>query len=57
VLCIIPTPNGKIANLTFGGENMDVLVVACGDKVYSRKVKAKGANAFEAPFKPKMPQL
>lgn len=57
VMCIIPTPNGKIANLTFGGANMDVLVAACGDKVYSRKVKVKGANAFEAPFKPKPPQL
>jgi sugar lactone lactonase YvrE/enterochelin esterase-like enzyme len=57
VNCIIPTPNGKIANLTFGGENMDVLYATCGDKVYSRKVKVKGANAFEKPFKPKAPQL
>jgi len=57
VLCIIPTPNGKLANLTFGGPNMDVITAACGDKVYSRKVKVKGANAFEAPFKPKAPQL
>jgi sugar lactone lactonase YvrE len=57
VLCIIPTPNGKLANLTFGGPDMNVIVAACGDKVYSRKVKVKGANAFEAPFKPKAPQL
>jgi gluconolactonase len=57
VMCIIPTPNGKIANLTFGGPNMDVIVAACGDKVYSRKVKVKGANAFEAPFKPQGPRL
>jgi sugar lactone lactonase YvrE/enterochelin esterase-like enzyme len=57
VNCIIPTPNGKISNLTFGGPDMDVLYATCGDKVYARKVKVKGANAFEAPFKPKPPQL
>jgi sugar lactone lactonase YvrE/enterochelin esterase-like enzyme len=57
VLAIIPTPNGKVANLTFGGENMDVLYAVCGDKVYSRKVKVRGVNAFEPPFKPKPPQL
>jgi sugar lactone lactonase YvrE/enterochelin esterase-like enzyme len=57
VNCIIPTPNGKIANLTFGGENMDVLYATCGDKVYCRKVKVKGANAFEPPFQPKAPKL
>jgi sugar lactone lactonase YvrE len=57
VNCIIPTPNGKVSNLTFGGPDMDVLYATCGDKVYSRKVKVKGANAFEKPFKPKTPQL
>ena len=29
-----------------------MLYATCGDKVYSRKVKVKGANAFEPPFKP-----
>jgi sugar lactone lactonase YvrE/enterochelin esterase-like enzyme len=57
VNCIIPTPNGKVSNLTFGGENMDVLYATCGDKVYSRKVKVKGANAFEKPFTPAKPRL
>jgi sugar lactone lactonase YvrE len=57
VNCIIPTPNGKIANLCFGGEHFDTLYAACGDKVFKRKLKVKGANAFEAPFKPKAPQL
>lgn len=57
VNCIIPTPNGKVSNLTFGGASMDVLYATCGDKVYSRKVKVKGANAFEAPFKPNPPRL
>jgi sugar lactone lactonase YvrE/enterochelin esterase-like enzyme len=57
VNCIIPTPNGKVSNLTFGGPNFDVLYATCGDKVYSRKVRVKGANAFEAPIKPKTPGL
>jgi len=57
VNCIIPTPNGRIANLCFGGPNFDTLFAACGDKVYARKVKVKGANAFEAPITTKPPRL
>ena len=57
VNCIIPTPNGKLANLTFGGENFDTIYACCGDKVYRRKVKVKGANGWAAPIKPKTPGL
>jgi sugar lactone lactonase YvrE/enterochelin esterase-like enzyme len=57
VNCIIPTPNGKVANLCFGGEGFDTLFATCGDRVYKRKVKVKGANAFEAPLKPAAPRL
>ena len=57
VNCIIPTPNGKIANLCFGGEHFDTLFATCGDRVYKRKMKVKGANAFEAPLKPTTPRL
>jgi gluconolactonase len=57
VNCIIPTPNGKCANLTFGGPEFDTLYVACGDKVYSRKVKVKGVNLYQPPIKPKEPRL
>lgn len=57
VNCIIPTPNGKVSNLTFGGPNFDLLVCTCGDKVYSRKVKVKGANGWDAPNKPANPRL
>lgn len=57
VNCIIPTPNGMIANLAFGGENFDILYATCGNKVYKRKVKVQGANAFEAPIKPANPRL
>jgi len=57
VNCILPTPNGKISNLCFGGANFDTLFVTCGDRVYQRKMKIKGANAFDAPHKPAAPHL
>jgi len=57
VNCIIPTPNGRVANLCFGGADFQTLFATCGDRVYKRKVKVKGANAFEAPTKPTAPRL
>jgi sugar lactone lactonase YvrE/enterochelin esterase-like enzyme len=57
VNCIIPTPNGRIANLCFGGPAFDVIFATCGDRVYIRKVKVKGANGFEPPIKPAAPRL
>jgi sugar lactone lactonase YvrE/enterochelin esterase-like enzyme len=57
VNCIIPTPNGRVANLCFGGEDFDTLFATCGDRVYKRKLKVKGANAFQAPMKPAAPRL
>jgi sugar lactone lactonase YvrE/enterochelin esterase-like enzyme len=57
VLCILPTPNGKVANLTFGGEKFDTLYATCGDKVYRRKLNTTGANSCAAPNKPNTPRL
>jgi sugar lactone lactonase YvrE/enterochelin esterase-like enzyme len=57
VNCIIPTPNGKVSNLTFGGENFDTIYATCGDKVFSRRVKVQGANNYEPPIKPAAPRL
>ena len=57
VNCIIPTPNGKLANLCFGGQKFDTIFAACGDRIFKRKLKVQGANAFEAPFKPAAPRL
>src|SRR5205085_330357 len=57
VNCIIPTPNGKLSNLCFGGENFDTLYATCGDKVFKRKVKVKGAQAWQPPLKPAAPRL
>jgi len=57
VQAILPTPNGKISNLTFGGPNFDVLYATCGDKVYRRQLKTRGAPAWGAPLKPAPPRL
>lgn len=57
IRCIIPTPNGKITNLCFGGANFDTLYATCGDKVYRRKPNTRGVNAWEAPIKPAAPKL
>jgi sugar lactone lactonase YvrE len=57
VNCIIPTPNGRVSNLGFGGENFDTLYATCGDKVYMRKLKVKGAQPFQPPHKPPAPRL
>jgi sugar lactone lactonase YvrE/enterochelin esterase-like enzyme len=57
VNCIVPTPNGKLSNFTFGGEQFDTLYATCGDKVYARKLKVKGAPNFKPPHKPKAPGL
>lgn len=57
VNAIIPTPNGRVSNVSFGGENFDTLFATCGDKVYKRRLKVKGANAWDAPVKPATPRL
>jgi gluconolactonase len=57
VQCILPTPNGKVSNLCFGEENFDTLFAMCGDKVYQRKLKVRGAQAWAAPGKPAAPKL
>lgn len=57
VNCILPTPNGKVSNLTFGGENFDTVFATCGERVYSRKVKVRGANNYQPPIKPAAPRL
>ena len=57
VNAIIPTPNGRISNLSFGGADNDTLFATCGDKVYKRKLKVKGAHAWDKPLKPAPPRL
>jgi len=57
VNCIIPTPNKRITNLCFGGENFDTLYATCVDSVYRRKVKTRGVHAWAAPHTPARPRL
>lgn len=57
VQCIIPTPNGGLSNLCFGGEHYDTLYATCGDKVYKRKLKVQGAPTWAPPRKPAAPRL
>jgi sugar lactone lactonase YvrE/enterochelin esterase-like enzyme len=57
VNCIIPTPNGRIANLCFGGKDFDVIYATCGDRVYKRKVRVAGAAPWLEPHKPNPPKL
>ena len=57
VNCVIPTPNGRIANLCFGGEKFDTVFATCGDKVYKRRVKAQGLDPAAGPIKLPAPKL
>jgi gluconolactonase len=52
VMGIISKPqNMWLSNATFGGKGFETLFVTCGDKVYRRKTKAKGALGFAEPVK------
>jgi sugar lactone lactonase YvrE/enterochelin esterase-like enzyme len=57
VNAIIPTPNGKVANICFGGADFKTLFATCGESVYCRKLKVLGPRPNEAPFKPSAPRL
>jgi gluconolactonase len=57
VQCIIPTPNRRLSNFTFGGAGFTTLYVTCGDRVYKRRLKVKGAQAWDKPNKPAPPRL
>ena len=59
VNAIIPKPQNKwLANIVFGGKDLDELYVTCADKVYKRKAKVKGViSGIQAPIKPTAPHL
>jgi sugar lactone lactonase YvrE len=50
-------PSGTPSNCCFGGANFNTIYVTCGDKVYRRKLKVRGSNLFENPYKPATPKL
>ncbi|MEM7383423.1 MAG: SMP-30/gluconolactonase/LRE family protein [Verrucomicrobiota bacterium] len=51
-----PTPH-RVTNVVFGGPELDVLFATCGDKVFKRKLLAKGVVPWKAPIKPPKPGL
>lgn len=57
VNAVIPTPAGGAVSVSFGGPEFDILYAATGDAVYRRKVKTRGAQAFDTPVKPAAPKL
>lgn len=55
---ILAKPQPKwLANLTFGGANLDQMFVTTSDRVYRRKTKVKGVLGFQTPIKPPPPKL
>ena len=48
--------NGWLANLVFGGPELDTLYATSEDKVYKRRINRKGLNAWTV-VKPPMPRL
>ena len=59
VNAILPAPpsNGQTSNVCFGGPDFNILYVSCGDKVFRRKLKTRGANTFADPVKPVNPRM
>ncbi|HEV8605526.1 MAG TPA: SMP-30/gluconolactonase/LRE family protein [Tepidisphaeraceae bacterium] len=43
-----PMPNAPLVSVGFAGKDLDVLYIACGDKIYKRKTNAKGAAGIKA---------
>ncbi len=48
---------GPLANVCFGGKDLDHLYVTSGDKVFRRKTKAAGVLSFQPPMLPPKPKL
>jgi sugar lactone lactonase YvrE len=52
VRAILPVPGGQVTGLAFGGANLDMLYVSCGDhKNYRRKLNVAGARPEAVPIK------
>lgn len=58
VNAILSKPQNQwLANVVFGGPDMDTLFATCGDKVFRRKMRVKGVRSFDEPFAPARPRL
>jgi sugar lactone lactonase YvrE len=54
---ILPLPSGQSSNCCFGGADFKTLYVSSNDKIYRRRLKVPGANAFQPTVKPPKPRL
>jgi len=55
---IINKPQNKpLSNVCFGGPDFTELYATCGDKLYKRKTRVRGALSFLTPIRPKAPGL
>ena len=53
-----PPPDTEwISNVSFGGKDLDTLYVTGRDKVFRRKIAAKGVHSWQTPIKPPKPRL
>jgi sugar lactone lactonase YvrE/enterochelin esterase-like enzyme len=46
-----------LSNAVFAGADLTDLYVTCGDKVFKRKTRVKGAASFQPPVRPQPPRL
>jgi enterochelin esterase-like enzyme len=54
---ILPVPGGRPFDVCLGGKAFDTLFVSCGSRILRRRLRVRGANAFEPPIKPAPPRL
>jgi gluconolactonase len=57
VNCILPLPGGAATEVSFGGSDGTTLFARAGEKVFRRKVQAKGVDSTQPPIKPAAPRL
>ncbi|CAN5602196.1 SMP-30/gluconolactonase/LRE family protein [soil metagenome] len=53
----VPPAKGQVSNMCFGGPDFNIMYITVWDKVYRRKLKTRGVNYFNPPFKPINPRL
>lgn len=53
----LPVSTAQSSNCCFAGPDFNIIYVSCGDKIYRRKLKVRGANSFDNPVKPASPRL
>ena len=50
VRLIMTRPEGEVTDLCFGGKDFDTLYIACGGRLYSRKMQRPGVPPLAAPI-------